>query len=236
MSAPNKRQVILFSVLTLAIAGYFLIQLNPGLLGGGSQEPAAQPEAVTSGTPNSAPDSTPPAEGAASPSATTPPQGDTTMNTAQAPVDLNVDANGLSNATVVITTNKGVIKYKFYSKDAPNTVARMVELINQGFYNGLTFHRVEPNFVVQGGDPLGNGTGGSGRKLKAEFNKRKHVEGTVAMARAADPDSADSQFYITIGKYPHLDGNYTVFGQVIDGMGVVRSLQPGDKMTTLVIQ
>jgi cyclophilin family peptidyl-prolyl cis-trans isomerase len=112
----------------------------------------------------------------------------------------------------------------------------MVELINQGFYNGLAFHRVEPDFVIQGGDPLGSGMGGSGTKLKAEFNTRKHVEGTVAMARARDPDSADSQFYISLGTHPHLDRNYTVFGQVIEGIDVARKIRVGDKMTSVVIQ
>lgn len=150
--------------------------------------------------------------------------------------DLTVDANGLSKATVVMTTDKGVIKFKFYPKDAPNTVNRIIQLINQGFYNGLTFHRVVPGFVIQGGDPLGNGTGGSGQKLKAEFNQRRHIEGTVAMARAQDPDSADSQFYISLGTHPHLDRGYTVFGQLIDGMDVAKKIQVGDKMTSVVIE
>src|SRR5690606_13558453 len=106
---------------------------------------------------------------------------------------------GLSRAVAAIRTEHGVIRFRFYSEDAPNTVKRIVELINQGFYDGLKFHRVIPGFVVQGGDPQGIGVGGSGQNLKAEFNQRKHVEGTVAMARAADPDSADSQFYIALG-------------------------------------
>ncbi len=150
--------------------------------------------------------------------------------------DLTVDPSGLSKATVIVTTNQGVIKYKFYPQDAPNTVKRMIELINQGFYNGLKFHRVVPGFVIQGGDPQGNGTGGSGQKLKAEFNSRKHVEGTVAMARAQDPDSADSQFYIALSTQPHLDKSYTVFGQVIEGMDVVKKIQPEDKMLSVIIE
>jgi len=150
--------------------------------------------------------------------------------------DLAVDANGLSRATVVMTTNQGVIKFKFYPNDAPGTVKRIIELIQSGFYNGLSFHRVVPNFVIQGGDPVGNGTGGSGQKLKAEFNNRRHVEGAVAMARAADPDSADSQFYIALATLPHLDHNYTVFGQVIEGLDVVRKIKRGDRITTVVIQ
>jgi cyclophilin family peptidyl-prolyl cis-trans isomerase len=150
--------------------------------------------------------------------------------------DLSVDEAGLSKAVVTLETDKGTIKFRFYSKDAPNTVARMVQLIQSGFYNGLTFHRVVPNFVIQGGDPQGNGTGGSGQKLKAEFNSRKHVLGTVAMARANDPDSADSQFYIALGPIPHLDGSYTVFGQVSEGIDVVQKIGMGDKMTKVTIQ
>jgi len=150
--------------------------------------------------------------------------------------DLNTDTNGLSKSTVVMATSKGTIKFKFYPKDAPKTVNRIIELVNQGFYNGLTFHRVVPGFVVQGGDPVGNGTGGSGKNLEPEFNSRRHVEGTVAMARAADPASADSQFYISLGTHPHLDRNYTVFGQVVEGMDVVKKIGPGDKMTTVNLQ
>ncbi|MCM2276800.1 MAG: peptidylprolyl isomerase [Oligoflexia bacterium] len=136
----------------------------------------------------------------------------------------------------MLETSKGIIRFKLYPADAPNTVARIIELVNQGFYNGLLFHRVVPGFVVQGGDPVGNGTGGSGQKLKAEFNARRHVEGTVAMARAMDPDSADSQFYISLGTHPHLDRSYTVFGQVVEGMDVARKLEKGDKMISLRIE
>lgn len=169
----------------------------------------------------------------AAPTAPVPPAG--TTSSAQA-VDLTVDANGLSKATVVMTTSEGVIKFKFYSNDAPKTVKRMVELIQKNFYNGLTFHRVVPGFVVQGGDPVGNGTGGSGQKLDAEFNNRRHVEGTVAMARAADPNSADSQFYISLGTHPHLDHSYTVFGQVVEGMDAAKKLKIGDKIVTMTLQ
>lgn len=151
-------------------------------------------------------------------------------------VDLTTDENGLSKSTVVLTTSKGVIKYKFYSKDAPKTVARMVELIQQGFYNGLNFHRVVPGFVIQGGDPLGNGTGGSGQKIPAEFNERRHIEGTVAMARSQDPNSADSQFYISLGRHPHLDRSYTVFGQVTEGYEFAKQIQIGDKIVSAQIQ
>src|SRR5436305_13297220 len=92
----------------------------------------------------------------------------------------------------------GKIVLELFTDVAPNTVANFEKLANSGFYNGLTFHRVEPGFVVQGGDPKGNGTGGPGYRIKAEFNSRKHVTGAVAMARSQDPDSAGSQFYITL--------------------------------------
>lgn len=137
-----------------------------------------------------------------------------------------------------IETAHGNIEIEFYPEDAPKTVARITELANSHFYDGLTFHRVIPGFVAQGGDPVGNGTGGSGKKLKAEFNKKKHVPGTVAMARSADPDSADSQFYICLGPdpIPHLDNNYTVFGQVVKGMEAVQKIKVGDKMTKVYVK
>jgi cyclophilin family peptidyl-prolyl cis-trans isomerase len=150
--------------------------------------------------------------------------------------DLAVDEAGLSKATVTMETTKGTIKFHFYSKDAPNTVARFIQLIQQNFYNGLTFHRYVEGFVIQGGDPNGTGMGGSGQKLKAEFNARHHVLGTVAMARAQDPDSADSQFYIVLAPAPHLDGSYTAFGQVSEGLDVVQALRVGDKMTKVTVQ
>lgn len=150
--------------------------------------------------------------------------------------DLTPDAQGMSAATAIIVTRKGVMKFKFFPTDAPQTSKRIAELITQGFYNGLKFHRVVDGFVIQGGDPQGNGTGGSGQNLKAEFNKRKHQEGTVAMARAADPNSADSQFYISFGPVPHLDGNYTVFGQVTEGLEVIRKIRVGDEMLKVLIQ
>jgi cyclophilin family peptidyl-prolyl cis-trans isomerase len=160
----------------------------------------------------------------------------TPSNSPVSKADLTTDANGLSKATVILNTSQGIIKFKFYPEDAPKTVHRLVELIDSGFYNGLSFHRVVPGFVIQGGDPLGNGTGGSGQKLEAEFNKRKHIEGAVAMARAADPNSADSQFYISLGTHPHLDNNYTVFGQVIEGLDSVKKIKAGDKITSATIQ
>jgi cyclophilin family peptidyl-prolyl cis-trans isomerase len=170
-----------------------------------------------------------------SPSPTPSSNGVQSMSSQQA-LDLTVDSQGLSKAVVTLQTQHGPIKFKFYTQDAPKTVNRFVQLIQQGFYNGLSFHRVVPGFVIQGGDPVGNGTGGSGQHLEAEFNRRHHVEGTVAMARAQDPNSADSQFYICLGTFPHLDRNYTVFGQVIEGMDAVKKIQVGDKMTSVTVE
>ena len=136
----------------------------------------------------------------------------------------------------VITLEKGgEIRLEFYLDDAPKTVENFVTLAKKGFYNGLNFHRVVPDFVVQGGCPKGNGTGGPGYQIKAEFNKQKHVRGTLAMARSQDPDSAGSQFYICYGTTPHLDGQYTVFGRVVSGMEHVDRIKQGDKMTSVTI-
>jgi peptidylprolyl isomerase/peptidyl-prolyl cis-trans isomerase B (cyclophilin B) len=137
----------------------------------------------------------------------------------------------------VITMEKGgQIRIELYSEDAPKTVESFVTLARKGFYNGLTFHRVVPGFVAQGGDPKGDGTGGPGYTLKAEFNPRKHVRGAVAMARSAHPDSAGSQFYICFAPASHLDGQYTVFGQVVKGMEVVDGIKVGDWMKTVKIE
>ena len=124
---------------------------------------------------------------------------------------------------------------EFFPGDAPKTVENFVTLAKKGFYDGLTFHRVVPDFVVQGGCPKGDGTGGPGHTIEAEFNAQKHVRGTVAMARAQHPDSAGSQFYICYGPTPHLDGNYTVFGRVVAGLEHVDRITQGDRMTSVTI-
>jgi peptidyl-prolyl cis-trans isomerase B (cyclophilin B) len=140
------------------------------------------------------------------------------------------------NQTGVIALEKGgEIRLEFFPEDAPKTVENFVTLAKKGFYNGLNFHRVVPDFVVQGGCPKGNGTGGPGYTVKAEFNKQKHVRGTLAMARSQHPDSAGSQFYICYGSTPHLDGQYTVFGRVVSGMELVDRIKQGDKMTSVTI-
>jgi peptidyl-prolyl cis-trans isomerase B (cyclophilin B) len=138
--------------------------------------------------------------------------------------------------TARITLDDGnTIDIAFYPEDAPKTVQNFVTLAKKGFYNGLKFHRVVPDFVVQGGCPKGDGTGGPGYTIPAEFNAKKHVRGTVAMARSQQPDSAGSQFYITYGATPHLDRNYTVFGQVTSGMEHVDRIKQGDRMKTVEI-
>lgn len=129
----------------------------------------------------------------------------------------------------------GEIVIEFYPEDAPKTVDNFITLANKGFYNGLTFHRVVPGFVVQGGDPAGNGTGDAGYNIPAEFNKQKHLTGTVAMARSSDPNSASCQFYICLAPQPGLDGKYTVFGQTIQGMDIVKGIKIGDVMKTVRI-
>jgi cyclophilin family peptidyl-prolyl cis-trans isomerase len=131
--------------------------------------------------------------------------------------------------TGIIATKLGDIKVEFYPEQAPNTVENFRKLANRAFYDGLIFHRIVPNFVIQGGDPntrdMNNrsrwGTGGPGWNIKAEFNKNKHIRGTLSMARSQDPDSAGSQFFIVLKDSNFLDGQYTVFGRVISGMEIV---------------
>ena len=110
---------------------------------------------------------------------------------------------------------------------APNHVARIKELVRQEFYNGVVFHRVIEDFMAQTGDPTGTGSGGSGQKLDAEFTNEKHLRGTVSMARAGDPNSADSQFFIVFKTAPWLDGQYSIWGQVTDGMDAVDKIKMG---------
>ncbi|MDB5406824.1 MAG: peptidylprolyl isomerase [Rhodospirillales bacterium] len=112
---------------------------------------------------------------------------------------------------------------------APHHVARIKALVRRGFYDGLAFHRVIAGFMAQTGDPRGDGTGGSGQTLDAEFSNEHHVRGTVSMARAASPNSADSQFFICLGAAPFLDGKYTIWGQVVSGMEFVDKIKKGDK-------
>ena len=133
-----------------------------------------------------------------------------------------------TDTTLVLDTTQGRVTIAMRPDLAPNHVARIKELVQQGFYNGIVFHRVIDGFMAQTGCPQGTGTGGSGKKLKAEFNKEKHVRGTVSMARAANPDSGDSQFFICFADAPFLNGQYTVWGQVTEGMENVDKIKRGE--------
>lgn len=163
--------------------------------------------------------------------------------------------NGRERAEIV--TSKGRIVVELYGKEAPIHVGNFVELAEKGFYDGLKFHRYVPGFVIQGGDPATRdatpeevaaadgdpsspfGYGGPGYVIRGEFdpatNPHRHVEGALAMARSDSPDSAGSQFYFALADLPQLDGNYTVFGAVIEGMDVVRSLRAGDTIEAVRI-
>lgn len=142
--------------------------------------------------------------------------------------------------TAIITTSKGAIECELFAKDAPLSVTNFKYLADGGFYNGLTFHRVERGFVIQGGDPAGTGSGGPGYTIPAEIG-RKHVKGALAWARTGDavnPErrSSGSQFYITLAPTPFLDGGYTVFGQTVKGMDVVEKIGKGDKIESVTVK
>jgi len=130
--------------------------------------------------------------------------------------------------TLLIETSRGPVKVQLRPDLAPKHVARIKELAGQGFYDGVVFHRVIDVFMAQTGDPTGTGTSGSGQKLKAEFNEEPHVRGTCSMARAQSPDSADSQFFICLDDATFLDRQYTVWGQVVEGMENVDKLNRGE--------
>jgi peptidyl-prolyl cis-trans isomerase B (cyclophilin B) len=140
------------------------------------------------------------------------------------------------SSQVRIVTAHGDIVFTLFPDDAPLHSAAFLKLADAGFYDGLTFHRVEPGFVVQGGDPTGDGTGGPGYQLKAEFNPRPHLRGTVAMARSSRPDSAGSQFYICLDDARFLDGQYTVFGQMTEGFEALDAIKRGDVMTNVKVE
>ncbi|HCU24378.1 MAG TPA: peptidylprolyl isomerase [Deltaproteobacteria bacterium] len=144
------------------------------------------------------------------------------------------------NYEAVIETEKGKIRIKLFAKEAPLSVTNFIQLAKGGFYEGLTFHRVEPGFVIQGGDPAGNGTGGPGYTVPAEIGK-PHLKGALAWARTGDqvnPErrSSGSQFYITLEATPFLDGAYTVFGETVEGMDVVQQIRKGDKIVRVLIE
>lgn len=143
----------------------------------------------------------------------------------------------MPNRIAILETVKGTIKFEFYEKEAPITTKNFIDLAQKGFYNGLTFHRVEPGFVIQGGDPRGDGTGGSGKTIPLEIAPSlSHKKGAVGMARSQDPNSASSQFYICLEDARFLDKNYAVFGQVVEGQEVVQKIRKGDKILKATIQ
>ena len=142
-------------------------------------------------------------------------------------IGYSMTANANENI-LLLELKDGVVTIEMKPEVAPNHVKRIKELVNDGFYDGIKFHRVIAGFMAQTGDPLGNGTGGSGQNIKAEFNNERHLRGTLSMARAQDPNSADSQFFICLEDAPHLNGQYTVWGQVIDGMEYVDNIKKGE--------
>ena len=131
--------------------------------------------------------------------------------------------------TLYLDLPSGRVVIQMLPNIAPRHVARIKELSRKGFYNGLTFHRVIPGFMAQSGDPLGDGSGGSGQQLKSEFSREPHIRGTLSMARASDPNSADSQFFICLAPAPFLDGQYTVWGQVVSGIEFVDTIKAGSQ-------
>ena len=141
-----------------------------------------------------------------------------------APEGLNfmeIDAEQLDDYHVMFNTNRGMIEIEFWPDVAPGHVRNFLDLAYTGFYDGVIFHRVIPGFMVQGGDPTGTGTGSGPRRLQAEFNERKHTRGVVSMARSADPNSGSCQFFLMHANAPHLDGQYSGFGNIVSGLDVV---------------
>lgn len=152
----------------------------------------------------------------------------------------DIDANELSKCKfAVIKTDKGDMIAELYSDETPQTVANFVELAKSGFYDGLNFHRVIPNFVIQGGCPYGNGVGGPGWRIKCECvgQKRKHNRGSLSMAHAGR-DTGGSQFFVCHSPQPHLNGVHTIFGELIDdeSKSVLDAIRQGDKITTIEIK
>ena len=140
-------------------------------------------------------------------------------------VCMQIEAN---DNLLLMELKSGNVTIEMKPEIAPNHVKRIKKLVREKFYDGLKFHRVIDGFMAQTGDPKGNGTGGSGKNLKAEFSSANHVRGTLSMARASDPNSADSQFFICFADSPWLDGQYTIWGQVIEGMENVDKIKKGE--------
>jgi cyclophilin family peptidyl-prolyl cis-trans isomerase len=202
-----------------------------------AKQPPAEKPTATSPVKEAPPQSVtekPPAEAAQQPPAAN--------RTYSPPTDAEVAAaKAAGTRHAIIQTDKGDINVELYGAQEPLTVANFVKLAQAGFYKGLTFHRVESGFVIQGGDPNADGSGGPGYTIKREVSpKLKHVQGALAMARTMNPDSAGSQFYITLAPTPQLDGPpfgpYAVFGKVTSGMDAAKKIVVGDKIKDIVIQ
>jgi peptidyl-prolyl cis-trans isomerase B (cyclophilin B) len=150
-----------------------------------------------------------------------------------APPAMTIDTSKAYKATIV--TAKGTMEIALDAKAAPVTVNNFVFLAKDRFYDGLTFHRVEPGFVIQGGDPSGDGSGGPGYTIADEASGLQHEDGVIAMAKASSPNSAGSQFYVTLGAQHDLDGRYTVFGKLTSGQDVPAKIAVGDVITRITI-
>ncbi len=157
-------------------------------------------------------------------------------NTAPTGAELDGLASEAEHVRARMSTKKGDIVFRFYPHEARQHSAAFIKLARAGFYDGLKFHRVEAGFVIQGGDPSGDGTGGPGYTLDAEFSNLPHIAGTVAMARSGNPNSAGSQFYICLGDARFLDKQYTVFGGTVEGQDVVAQIKVGDVMEKVTIE
>jgi cyclophilin family peptidyl-prolyl cis-trans isomerase len=222
----------------LILVGAAVIWFTRGNAGAVPATPAATPTSAPAATSTAAPTS--PAADTDSETEETssvPEDPDARNGMYDAPPEMTIDPGKTYVATIV--TEKGEIVVELDPGAAPETVSNFVFLARGGFYDGLTFHRVVPDFVVQGGDPLGSGTGGPGYTVPAEI-ELEHVKGAIAMARRGDnvnPEraSSGSQFYITLEETPQLDGAYTVFGEVVEGMDVVESIAQGDGIETITI-
>ena len=145
---------------------------------------------------------------------------------------MSTQNDAVAGETMILETSQGQVEITMLPDMAPKHVARITDLVNDGFYDGIIFHRVIPGFMAQTGDPTGTGMGGSGENLDAEFTDYQYREGTVGMARAMNPNSADSQFFICFDGCGHLTGQYTVWGQVERGMDTVKKLAVGEPPAT----
>jgi cyclophilin family peptidyl-prolyl cis-trans isomerase len=219
--------LIIVSSMVLALAADIVQSSRPQVL-------PPTPTLIVYDTPTPASASPSPAFTGTAPATPSPQKKETPVRkTYSAPPAMTIDVSKKYTAT--IATSKGSIKLQLLPEVAPNTVNSFVFLAREGYFDGLTFHRVE-DWVIQGGDPTGTGGGGPGYTLKAEFNATKHVPGTLAMARTNDPNSAGSQFYIVKQEASWLDGGYTVFGQTIEGLDVVSRIARGDVMQKVTIE